>query len=235
MINLGRAAEARRPAQEAIALARASNDRAALGRALGLGGFALLYDGDSTGAHVLFREARTIATRENRERDTAVVARGYAELALAEEDPEEALTQAFTALDLFDRLDDARAGAWQRCQVAHALLLVDRPTEALWYAESSLRALREAQLPLIFLEALFVTAAILIRLRLFGSAVVLLRHAHAREIALAPFRVSPLIERLTRDAEANVRRELSDAELTHLGNAGEALNDEDIIALLRRR
>lgn len=228
LINHGRSHDARAYVEEAIAIARDSNDRAALGRTLALAGFVSLYDGDYPGARSFFEEAHTIAASEHRDRDLALIARGCAELALAEEDADEALTRAFAALDLFDRLGDVRAGAWQRCQVAHALMLADRSREALWYAENALRTLREAQLPLTLVEALFVAAAILVRIGYLDAGAACLRHAQRRRIALAPFRVSPLIGRLIVDAEARIDTE-------RVGGSGEVADDDAVIALLMRR
>ncbi|HTJ27750.1 MAG TPA: helix-turn-helix domain-containing protein [Candidatus Limnocylindria bacterium] len=235
LINAGRYADAAEPLGEALALARTAGEQDRVGRLFALTGFAQLYGGDAAAARAAFDAAYAAATRAGRDRDVALSLRGRAELELALTQPREALEDALRALDLFEDLGDERAGAWQRYQVAHALLLDGRAAEALSYAASAIETLHDAQIPLTYVEALDVAAAILVRLGDPCGAVVVGALARRRRAELASFRISPLVERLAQDARAVVERELAPSDRARMEELGERIDDRDAIAMLARR
>ena len=234
LMNLDRFDEAERALEEAAALARGSGDGAVLGRTLALAGFVRLYGQDLDAADALFRDAARVASSAGQYRDLALASRGRAELALRSGDPDGALAHAFVALELFERLEDGRAAAWQRSQIARALLESGRTPEALPHARDALRDLRDAEVPIPFVEAVVVAAALLVALGNVRAAAQCLAFCAAQCAALTPFRIDQAFTAMAQRAEEAVAAALSQSRLASMRASGERLDREAIVALVDR-
>jgi predicted ATPase len=234
LMNLDRFEEAERALDEAATLARGSGDVAVLGRTLALTGFVRLYLQDLDAADALFREAAQVASVAGQKRDLALASRGHAELALSSGDPDGALAHAFGALELFERLEDGRAAAWQRSQIARALLESGRISEALPYARHAVRDLRDAEVPIPFVEAVVVAAALLVALGNAETAGKCLAFCSTQSEALTPFRIDQPFATLALNAERALAAALSPSQLTSIRASGKRLDREAIVALVDR-
>jgi predicted ATPase/transcriptional regulator with XRE-family HTH domain len=235
LINAGRFDDAEEALREALALGRSYQDRASLGRILALTGFVQVHRGHDDAARALFEEAATFATAAGQDRDLALVAQGQVELALAERDADGAVRRALATLDALERLEDARAAAWQRCQVARALLAADRASEAFPYACQAVRELRDALLPATFVEALLVAATVLVSLGERALATMTLGFCARQRLALFPFRIAPPIETIAKNAESQMRSALSADEFERHWACGERLDGDAIVEAIVRR
>ncbi|HTW84659.1 MAG TPA: helix-turn-helix domain-containing protein [Candidatus Sulfotelmatobacter sp.] len=225
LINLGRYGDAREALHEGIALARAAFDAIAAGRMLALLGFVHLYTGELSQALERFAEADEVTARTKRDRDAALVLRGFAEAALWVDDAPRAVDLSQRSLALTERLRDARRIATAHYRLAHALLAEGRIAEARVHVTRAIADLLEAQNPIAFLEAIIVAAAVHVRAGDDLRAARLLGFAQARAGAL-PFRSVFLIPRLRDRTRAELIERLGGTDFDRLASIG-ALFDEE--------
>jgi len=225
LINLGRYGEAREALIEGIALARTAFDAIATGRMLALLGFVHLYTGELQPALERFAEADEVTARTKRDRDAALVLRGFAEAALWVDDAPRAVDLSQRALALTERLRDKRRIATAQYRLAHALLAEGRIAEARDHVDTAIAELLEAQNPFAFFEAITVAAAVHARAGDDPRAARLLGFAQARARAV-PFRSVFLIPRLRDRTRADLIGRLGATDFDRLADLGALLDEQ---------
>ncbi len=227
LINLGRHGEARTALSEALARAHSFEDGDSIVRLTTSLAFADLYNGDTEAAAAGFRNASGPTFESQRNRDSAYVLRGLAEVALVENDCTTAIELAQRFLAILERLGDTREAGTAHYLVAQALLAADRLTEAAAEVAAAFEALRGSDFPLCYLEATIVAAAIFERRRDDVRAVRLIGYVQ-RRASTFPYRPTPLIGGLfDRTVDALTQRMRPDEYRSNVAQ-GNALDDERV-------
>jgi tetratricopeptide (TPR) repeat protein len=229
MINLERYGEASAAIEEALVLAREARDSVAVTRLCALLGFAALYMHDVETAFERFSEAGDFAFANNRDRDAALVCRGFAEIALVRGDPQHAVEMSSRALHLLQRIENFRGIDIGRYQLAQSLLAAGRLEEARDYARQAVRALGRAEIPLPFVESLAVMSAVYEGMRDDVRAGRLLGYCRARAASLR-FRSGYLIQSLADTTLREITARLGPTEVSRLLAIGAELSEPDAVS-----
>jgi predicted ATPase len=229
LINLGRYRDAFDALTEAIELAQRAGDTASIARLTATLAFARLYLGDHDAALRDLNEASVFMSESGRARDLALIDRGLAEAAIVRNDVDGALDLAPRVLGVLERLGDQREIAAAHYLIAQAWLAADRVDEAAAEVSTALAALLGAQIPLSFLEASIVAAAVLVRKGEDRRAARLIGYVQ-RHLATFPFRPTPLIAGLLDAALAALTTRMDGDDLRFGIAAGRLFDDERVVA-----
>jgi predicted ATPase/DNA-binding XRE family transcriptional regulator len=227
LINVGRYEEANSTLAEGLALACKTRDRVAEARLLILQGFASLYLRDEETAFARFSEAGELARLNKHDRDSALVLRGLAEVALFRGQAANAVDLSLRAMQLLERMNNARAMGFGKYHLAQALLADGRVEEARVAAVDAVRTLRGAEMTPPYAEAIIVLSAACARGRDHQRAARLLGFADAR-ITTSPFRSGHLISSLRESTMILLSSQMEAPELRRLLALGAAHDDEDL-------
>ena len=140
-----------------------------------------------------------------------------------------AITLALRVLSSLERLGDRREAAVARMLLANCLLAAGRLGDAADEVRRAIGALYRAQMPLPFLEAAIIAAAVFERQRDDVRAVRLIGYAQ-HQITTFPFRPPPLIGALLDDAIAALINRIGPATFSTLSAQGRSFDDERVIA-----
>jgi predicted ATPase/DNA-binding XRE family transcriptional regulator/AraC-like DNA-binding protein len=180
LINIGRYDEAARALIESEGRAADAGYAVGMARLETLNGFADLYARRTDEAERRFRKAEALMPAHAHPRELALVARGFAEVALVRNAPDVAIEHSRRALQVLTGRNNVRVAGAARYHLAHCLLASGRAEEASQAALQAIQELGETQASQAFAEAVTILAAAYVQLGRHEQAATLLPFLHAQ-------------------------------------------------------
>ncbi len=231
LVNQGRFEAAEPVLRRGIVFAQRVGDDVMRAKILGLLGFSRIYALDAVPARKYFAEAIQVAQTAGSDREHAIALRGLAEIALLEDEWNVAIDACRSAVEALDAIGDIRRATEARCHLAQSYVAAGRMELARSTVLTTVVELGTMHLPLVFLHAVIVLAAIFSAEHDDGRAAQALGFVQARARKL-PYRQLISTQRMFDRTTATLRERLGASASERMAR-GTLLSDDQLRMLLR--